>query len=133
MLLAVLMACAPEATWVGLCGPTGRFLTPEPDEVRLDGARRVQVEVLLSCTGGDPSVTWERGDDLDAGAIPMECAAAGDDLVRCHGWLDTDELAACSGEVAWTTIRLYAGGPDTGGREELDEVGIPFAAQGSQM
>lgn len=126
MLLVVLLGCAPEVTAIGLCGPSGRFALPEPDLVVLDADRRVHVEVLVTCTDLTPRVTWARGDGRGDGELPLDCTVSGE-TTRCVGALATDELAACSGEGAWTTLHLLVGGDDTAGTTELDEVGIPFA------
>lgn len=128
MLLVGLLGCAVESTTIGLCGPSGRFVLPEPDYVVLDDARSVQVEAIVACTERTPQVTWQRGDDLDSGELALVCEADGE-WTRCDGELATDELAACSGEGAWTTLHLLLAPSEGGEATELDEVGIPFAGR----
>jgi hypothetical protein len=43
-----------------------------------------------------------------------------------HRHIPTARLAACSGEAAWSTLRLYARTSD-GEPVELDAVGVPLA------
>ena len=121
-MLLWLCACAP--TNITLCEPTGRFVLPEPDYVVLDGDGRLSVTVEGECLGDDALVV--RAARVDEDAAGLELACDGGDPLTCTAAVATAQLAFCSGEPAWSTLRLYATTPD-GEPVELDAVGVPLA------